>query len=326
MQDDSIDGIYATLEDCAKISKYAGGIGLNVHNIRGRNSIIRGTNGTSTGLIPMLRVYNATARYVNQCFVPETIVYTCMGPMQIKDVQVGEYVISSNGLYNMVLETHTNFINDTILSLQTNMSVEPILVTKTHQVYVYNILSERRYYKNADDINIAEELVGFPKEMDFNDAYDDELDMSEDLVELYKFLGLIFVHGRLSPDDKFRLTLTNQNAIDFAKQFLSKQTSSYSIYRGRYTPHTTLSWYITDTPSIERLCFHPERWIGSMSKWVCVNFLLGATMNNTLSINRLVGAYCARTRSKTKMFLLKYLAVIKLGLICTVSNETICLD
>ncbi|XP_015767917.1 PREDICTED: ribonucleoside-diphosphate reductase large subunit-like [Acropora digitifera] len=66
MSDDSIDGIYETLTTCAKISKSAGGIGLNVHNIRASGSYIAGTNGTSNGLIPMLRVYNATARYVDQ--------------------------------------------------------------------------------------------------------------------------------------------------------------------------------------------------------------------------------------------------------------------
>jgi len=66
MQDDSIAGIYKTLGDCAAISKYAGGIGLHVHNIRARGSLIRGTNGTSNGLVPMLRVFNNTARYVDQ--------------------------------------------------------------------------------------------------------------------------------------------------------------------------------------------------------------------------------------------------------------------
>jgi ribonucleoside-diphosphate reductase alpha chain len=66
MADDSISGIYKTLGDCAAISKHAGGIGLHVHNIRARGSIIRGTNGTSNGLVPMLRVFNNTARYVDQ--------------------------------------------------------------------------------------------------------------------------------------------------------------------------------------------------------------------------------------------------------------------
>ena len=63
---DSIDGIYGTLTECAQISKWAGGIGLHVHDIRGNKSRIRGTNGQSDGIIPMLRVFNATARYVNQ--------------------------------------------------------------------------------------------------------------------------------------------------------------------------------------------------------------------------------------------------------------------
>ena len=66
MSDDSIAGIYKTLADCAAISKYAGGIGLHCHNIRARGSLIKGTNGTSNGLVPMLRVFNNTARYVDQ--------------------------------------------------------------------------------------------------------------------------------------------------------------------------------------------------------------------------------------------------------------------
>jgi ribonucleoside-diphosphate reductase alpha chain len=66
MNDDSIKGIYKTLGDCAQISKWAGGIGLSVHNIRARGSKIRGTNGESTGIVPMLKVFNDTAKYVNQ--------------------------------------------------------------------------------------------------------------------------------------------------------------------------------------------------------------------------------------------------------------------
>jgi ribonucleotide reductase alpha subunit len=66
MKDDSLEGIYETLKECAHISKWAGGIGLHVHNVRGNKSAIKGTNGFSDGIVPMLRVFNATARYVNQ--------------------------------------------------------------------------------------------------------------------------------------------------------------------------------------------------------------------------------------------------------------------
>lgn len=66
MEDDSLDGIFNTLKECANISKWAGGIGLHIHNVRASGSLIRGTNGSSTGIVPMLRVFNNTARYIDQ--------------------------------------------------------------------------------------------------------------------------------------------------------------------------------------------------------------------------------------------------------------------
>ena len=66
MEEDSLDGIYNTLHDCARISKWAGGIGIHIHNIRAKGTAIQGTNGVSTGIVPMLRVFNNTARYIDQ--------------------------------------------------------------------------------------------------------------------------------------------------------------------------------------------------------------------------------------------------------------------
>jgi ribonucleoside-diphosphate reductase alpha chain len=66
MEDDSVEGIFSTLKDCAHISKWAGGIGLHIHNIRAKGTHIQGTNGTSNGVVPMLRVFNNTARYIDQ--------------------------------------------------------------------------------------------------------------------------------------------------------------------------------------------------------------------------------------------------------------------
>ena len=66
MEDDSVDGIFNTLKECANISKWAGGIGLHIHNIRAKGSHIRGTNGTANGIVPMLKVFNNTARYIDQ--------------------------------------------------------------------------------------------------------------------------------------------------------------------------------------------------------------------------------------------------------------------
>ena len=100
--EDSIDGIFNTLKDCALISKWAGGIGLHIHNIRASNSHIRGTNGSSNGIVPMLRVFNNTAKYVDQCLDPETIVYTKRGPIKIKNIIIGDEVITDDGnCYNI---------------------------------------------------------------------------------------------------------------------------------------------------------------------------------------------------------------------------------
>jgi ribonucleotide reductase alpha subunit len=89
MEDDSIEGIYNTLKDCANISKWAGGIGLHIHNIRAQGSHIRGTNGSSNGIVPMLKVFNNTAKYVDQCVTGDTLVRTMSGFLTIQDVIAG---------------------------------------------------------------------------------------------------------------------------------------------------------------------------------------------------------------------------------------------
>jgi len=89
MESDSISGIYNTLKDCALISKWAGGIGLHIHNVRASGSHIRGTNGSSNGIVPMLKVFNNTAKYVDQCVHPCSIIYTTEGPIEIQDCIAG---------------------------------------------------------------------------------------------------------------------------------------------------------------------------------------------------------------------------------------------
>jgi ribonucleoside-diphosphate reductase alpha subunit len=94
MEDDSIEGIYNTVKDCAMISKWAGGIGLHIHNVRAKGSHIRGTNGSSNGIVPMLRVFNNTAKYVDQCVVGSTHVLTETGYRPISDLVAGDVVIT----------------------------------------------------------------------------------------------------------------------------------------------------------------------------------------------------------------------------------------
>jgi ribonucleoside-diphosphate reductase alpha subunit len=103
MQDDSIAGIYNTLAQCATISKFAGGIGLAVSNVRATGSYIAGTNGHSNGLVPMLRVFNSTARYVDQCFPASTPVLTPSGWLPISSlVAHSSHVLSHSGTPQLV--------------------------------------------------------------------------------------------------------------------------------------------------------------------------------------------------------------------------------
>lgn len=97
--DDSLRAIYSTLTQCAMISKYSGGIGVSVHKIRSTGSLIKSSRGQSSGLIPMLRVYNDTARYVDQCFEPTTLVYTKTGPKAIGDVAPLDELVTADGSF-----------------------------------------------------------------------------------------------------------------------------------------------------------------------------------------------------------------------------------
>jgi len=115
MDDDSIPGIYKTLSDVAVISQNAGGIGLAIHNVRSTGSYIKGTNGNSNGIIPMLRVFNETARYVDQCFIGETLIRVSGGDKKIEEIEAGDLVLSSDGEYHLVEEKIVTRLSDKIM-------------------------------------------------------------------------------------------------------------------------------------------------------------------------------------------------------------------
>ena len=136
LEKDSIDGIYNTLKDCALISKYSGGIGLHIHNIRAKGSHIKSTNGQTDGLVPMLRVFNSTARYVNQCFTPDSWIYSKNGPNQFKNVTTNDELVTVDGTFKKVNEVIVNNVNKEILQIRVTNSMFPIEVTKEHQLYL----------------------------------------------------------------------------------------------------------------------------------------------------------------------------------------------
>jgi hypothetical protein len=137
MEGDSIDGIYNTLKDCALISKWAGGIGLHIHNIRASGSHIRGTNGSSNGIVPMLRVFNNTAKYVDQCVLPETIIYTTQGPKQIQHCVINETEIYNlQGDVEVIQNVLEHPYDGEVLEIETMHTIHPLTITPEHPVYV----------------------------------------------------------------------------------------------------------------------------------------------------------------------------------------------
>lgn len=130
VDDDSIPGIYKTLSDCAKISQSAGGIGVNIHKIRAKGSYIKGTNGWSNGIVPMLRVFNETARYVDQCFVPETPIFTEDGNIPISEIKSGDKVLTTSGYETVSNVKEFDAENRTIYNLSDGES--SVFVTEEH--------------------------------------------------------------------------------------------------------------------------------------------------------------------------------------------------
>ena len=128
--EDSIEGIYKTLSDCAFISQNAGGIGLNIHKVRAKGSYIKGTNGNSNGIIPMLKVFNETARYVDQCFVPDTLINTENGLTNICDINNGDKVLTTSG-YESVLDVKEFDSSDKTLCKLSD-GENHVLVTEEH--------------------------------------------------------------------------------------------------------------------------------------------------------------------------------------------------
>ena len=135
MESDSIEGIYNTLKDCALISKWAGGIGLHIHNVRASGSHIRGTNGSSNGIVPMLKVFNNTAKYVDQCLDPETLVYTKRGVIPIKSIMIGDEVVTDDGNFYEIGKVLDNQYTGDFYTLEVQDSSGPIKMTDMHPLW-----------------------------------------------------------------------------------------------------------------------------------------------------------------------------------------------
>ena len=186
--DDSLTNIFKTIGDCAMISKWAGGIGVHVSNIRSAGTKIKSTNGTSTGIIPMLKVYNDVGRYVNQCFVPETPIMTKLGSKMIKDINFFDEVLTSDGTFKPVLNVICNQKNEEILEIETEYGINNLKCTKVHEILSTNNINEQPKYIAASELKPNDYLVyRIPEDYEIGNNIQ-MLHLSEDDCQFYGYL------------------------------------------------------------------------------------------------------------------------------------------
>lgn len=167
MKEDSVAGIFDSLKEVAMISKHAGGIGIHIHQIRARGSMIRGNNGVASGIVPMLRVYNNTARYVDQagkrlgsiaCFCENTEVFTVNeGIKPIQDVKIGDLVITHKNRVRPVSQVHKNPLNNRKIYKLEVEKTKPIYVTGNHKFWSFSTKSSTTEpepaWNSVEDLN-----------------------------------------------------------------------------------------------------------------------------------------------------------------------------
>lgn len=133
--EDNVDGIYKTITDVARISKWAGGIGVHISNIRAKNSYIRGTNGYSNGIMPMLRVFNDTSRYIDQCVHGDTLVFTKEGPKRICMLQPGkDAVLQKSGRFEVLRRKLEHAYDGEVYAMRFENGTT-LQITPEHPVY-----------------------------------------------------------------------------------------------------------------------------------------------------------------------------------------------
>ncbi len=130
---DDLDGIYGAIKDNALLSKFAGGLGNDWTRVRGMGAHIKGTNGKSQGVVPFLKVANDTAVAVNQCFAPDTTVFTADGPKPIADIKRGDLVLGQRGRYREVTDHMVYDQKDApMVRVRVKHSVNDLKVTAGH--------------------------------------------------------------------------------------------------------------------------------------------------------------------------------------------------
>lgn len=199
IHEDSLDNIMETLHKSASISKFGGGIGLHVHAVRSKGSIIRSTNGKSDGLVPLLKVCNELFRYVNQCFTPYTLIYTTRGVQEIQHITEGAKVQGKDGAYHKVTQVMTREVEKEDM---VRIHALGSMVTCTPRHDVYCLRGGESTLIPAGELEPTD-MMRFPVATEFNNppGYNEAF---------CKFYGMVLFHGTINAN-MWRIQLGNDS-------------------------------------------------------------------------------------------------------------------
>jgi ribonucleoside-diphosphate reductase alpha subunit len=282
MESDSIDGIYSTLKKAALISKHAGGIGISISNIRASQSYIKGTNGTSNGIVPMLRVINDTARYVDQCVVPNTGVYTTKGIMRICDTVEGETkIFNSDGYAETIKNVLEYQYNGDIINIEVNNTI--LRITPQHPIKIMPQHSREIEWTEAQYVEEGDFIAYKVPEY-----YYDQSDISEDDAYMY---GIILKYGTINKyEDYDAIVCEDSHIIDFVQEYFHNKC--IKLYN---TNDSKLQWNKTNSLHFKRQVMYNneekiinDRWLNlplNKAKYIIKPFLFANKYSKTVKVN-----------------------------------------
>ena len=262
--EDSVQGIYKTISDAAIISKYAGGLGIHISNIRGENSYIYGTNGVSNGIMPMLRVYNSTSRYIDQCFEESTLIVCENGLKPISTLIPNvDKVLTMDGTFQKVLNVleHPNITENIIrITVDTPLGEKSIVMTSQHDLLFSSPYSEKEEYESIEKATFCMKTV-------FKDINQTKIPIHLNHREWF-CIGFLYKYNEMITQKEFKIKILQEMKLEFEELFskfqleykkitviLNYDESQYhSIYKVKF-PLSKIVWldylafYSNDIPS-----------------------------------------------------------------------------
>ena len=230
---DDLGDIYDAIKENALLSKYAGGLGNDWSNVRGMGSIIKGTNGNSQGVIPFLKVVNDSAVAVNQCFSPDTYLFTSQGVKKIKDLSLKDLVLTQSGDYSAIKEILAYNQTDKMVEINIQHSITNIQVTAGHPFYVINNIGscdtvidelnanvEKLKWVDAGELKIGDYVAQvIPKEIVRVDNFS-----SADA----RFYGIMLANSVFLDDNSKFEIVSNDESYDFILNYLKSNNVQFS--------------------------------------------------------------------------------------------------